>query len=175
MLFKNYLRTEFCIKEAKKLLKQKEEVLNKKANPETWSKLQCIDHLNQFGAFYLNEIREAIDQNTNSSTSVFTPGFMGNIYAKAMKHSPKMTKMQSPPNMAPAKGNLSKEVINKFIDQQKEYLDIIKLAKNKNLNKPKLEVTISKFLKIKLGDVLRINIYHNERHIIQAINTSIKN
>lgn len=167
-------RTEFCIKEAKKLLKQKEEALNNRPNPETWSAAQCLDHLKQYGNYYLDHMETQMAKAQNGPDAFFGPGFIGNMFAKSMIHSPKMTKMQSPADKVPSASNFDKSVVNTFIDQQKQYLDIIKLAESKNLNKIKVPITISKWVKLKLGDTLRVTVYHNERHVIQAVN-AIKN
>ena len=48
--------TEFCIKESKRFLSKNEEKLNYKPNPETWSVLQCLDHLNQYAEYYIPEM-----------------------------------------------------------------------------------------------------------------------
>ena len=163
-------RTEFCIKEAKKLLKVKDSRLNDCPNPETWSAAQCVDHLNQYGDFYLPEITQAINKSSNAPIHVFSPGFIGNMFAKAMLPNAKTTKMQAPADKSPSKDELDHEVINTFIEQQKQYLEILKEAESVNLNKVKVKVTISKWVKLKLGDALRVTIYHNERHIKQALN-----
>ena len=42
-------------------------------------------------------------------------------------------------------------------------------SRNINLNKVKTNITISKLIKLKLGDTFRFLTYHNERHIIQAL------
>lgn len=163
-------RTEFCIKEARKLLKVKESRLNDRPNPETWSAAQCLDHLNQYGDFYLPEITKAIKDSDTTPNTYFGPGFIGNMFAKAMLPRPATTKMQAPADKIPSKADLNHEVINTFIDQQKEYLEILKDAESVNLNKIKIKVTISKWVKLKLGDALRVTIFHNQRHVQQAIN-----
>ncbi|MGB0805448.1 MAG: DinB family protein [Salibacteraceae bacterium] len=165
-------KTEFCIKGGKKLLKLKEDKLNDRTNPETWSSLQCLDHLNQYGDFYLNEIRMAMDSSSTPFNPYFSPGFIGNMFAKSMVAKSGMTKMQSPSDMVPTLSPLTKEVVNTFLNQQKEYLALLQLAKSKNLNKIKIKVTISKWVKLKLGDALRVTVLHNERHVIQALRAS---
>tara|TARA_R110002050_G_scaffold300621_1_gene470994 strand:- start:18728 stop:19279 length:552 start_codon:yes stop_codon:yes gene_type:complete len=162
-------KTEFCIKEAKRLVKQREEKLNDHPNPETWSALQCIDHLNKYGDYYLPELNAAMNDSSLPPSSHFSPGFVGNIFAKAMHPTVGKSKMQSPVDKAPAKSDLSKDILNTFMDQQKSFLEVLKMAESKNLNKVKIKITISKWIKIKLGDALRVTIYHNERHILQAI------
>ncbi len=164
-------RTEFCIREAKALLKKNEAVLNNKPNSNTWSPLQCFDHLNQYGDYYLPEINKAIaSAESKPSDPFFSTGFIGNMFAKAMLPKKGTTKMQSPKDKEPSTSELDKSVINEFLNQQKKYLELIKISENVNLNRTKVNVTISKFVKIRLGDALRVTIYHNERHVLQALN-----
>lgn len=162
-------KTEFCSKEAKRLLKLKEDRLNEKASFNSWSALQCLDHLNNYGDFYLEEMEKAMNASSKPSTPQFKSGFIGNIFAKSMVAGAKSTKMQSPKDMEPGTTTLSKEVINKFLEQQKEYLRLLETCQHKNLNKIKVKITLSKWIKLKLGDALRVTIYHNERHILQAL------
>lgn len=162
-------KTEFCIKEGKRLLKQSDEKLNNRPNPETWSSLQCIEHLNQYGDYYLPELKAAIGQSSLKPDSSFSAGFIGNMFAKAMHPTSGTSKMQAPADKTPSKSDLSKDVLNTFLDQQKSYLEVLKMAEGKNLNKIKIKITISKWVKLKLGDALRVTIFHNERHVLQAI------
>jgi hypothetical protein len=47
-------------------------------------------------------------------------------------------------------------------------LSLLEQAKSVNLQKIKASITLSKFIKLRLGDVFRVVIYHNERHLEQA-------
>jgi hypothetical protein len=162
-------KTEFCIKEAKRFLKQSEKKLNDRPNPETWSALQCIDHLNQYGNYYIPQMETAMQNSDVKPNFYFGPGFIGNMFAKAMHPTLGANKMQAPADKVPSSSDLNKNIINTFIEQQKSYLEVLKTAEGKNLNKVKIKVTISKWVKLKLGDALRVTIFHNERHIRQAI------
>ncbi|MEY4902729.1 MAG: hypothetical protein RLZZ292_544, partial [Bacteroidota bacterium] len=42
-------------------------------------------------------------------------------------------------------------------------------AQHASLGKVRVPVSITRFLKLKLGDTLRFVIYHNERHVQQAL------
>lgn len=70
--------------------------------------------------------------------------------------------------MNPFEKKLDQSVIDKFIKQQKELLDLLKSAESKNLTKIKTRISISKWIKLRLGDTFRVIIYHNFRHIKQA-------
>lgn len=162
-------KTEFCSHEAKRMLKLHETRLNKKESFDKWSALQCLDHLNNYADFYIQEMERAMNGSSKPAMANFSPGFMGNIFAKSMIAHPKTTAMQSPKNMEPDTSMLTKDVINTFLAQQKEYLRLLEQCQHKNLNKIKVKITLSKWIKLKLGDALRVTIYHNERHILQAL------
>ena len=59
------------------------------------------------------------------------------------------------------------KVIDTFIQQQKEFLILLKIAEKKNLTKIKTSLTVP-ILKFRLGDTFRFVIYHAERHVVQA-------
>lgn len=63
-----------------------------------------------------------------------------------------------------------RNVINKFINQQKECLELIEKSKQISLTKTKTTISISKLLKLRLGDTFRFITAHNERHLLQAEN-----
>lgn len=162
-------RTEFCLTEAKKMRKWKSEKLNHQPTGSAWSAAQCVVHLNNYGEHYIPLIEVSIQNNNKPSVTQFTPGFIGNMFANAMMHKPNMTKMGAPVNMAPKQNEYNSDVIDTFIDQQKQLLELIQQACEVNVNASKVNVTISKFVKLKLADIMRVVIYHNERHIYQAI------
>jgi len=49
-----------------------------------------------------------------------------------------------------------------------QILDLLDSSRAINLNTTKTAVSISKWIKLKLGDTFRVVIYHNDRHIAQA-------
>lgn len=80
----------------------------------------------------------------------------------------KLNKMKTIKSMNPVGSNLDKSVLDKFINQQKTLLELLKQAKKVNLTKTKTGISISKWIKLRLGDTFRVVIYHNLRHMIQA-------
>ncbi|WP_353959979.1 hypothetical protein [Chryseobacterium tructae] len=70
--------------------------------------------------------------------------------------------------MNPIHSQLNKGVVNEFIQQQQQLLDLLEKAKHINLEKTKTAISISKLITLKLGDTFRFVIYHNQRHIVQA-------
>lgn len=162
-------RTEYCLTEAKKMRKWKSEKLNHKPTGSAWSAAQCVVHLNHYGEYYIPQIELSIQQNKKAATPHFKPGFIGNIFANSMLHKKGMSKMSAPQNMTPSKSEYENEVVDVFIDHQKQLLALISQCRSININGSKVSITISKYLKLKLADTLRVVVYHNERHIHQAL------
>ena len=52
--------TEAATEKARKLRQLPESKLNFKEDPEKWSILECIEHLNRYGDYYLPEIEKAV-------------------------------------------------------------------------------------------------------------------
>lgn len=142
--------------------------LNWKESPQSWSILECLEHLNRYGDFYIAEINKCIMDSKTKSTEFFNSGWIGNYFAISMLPKKKLNKMKTFKNMNPSGSQLNGATIDKFLMQQKEILNILKNAQSVDLTKTKTSISISKWIQLRLGDTLRVLIYHNERHILQA-------
>lgn len=162
-------RIENNIARSTKLLEQSEDALNNKESSESWSALECIEHLNLYDDFYIEEIKRRIEASTSPSSTIFKSGLLGNYFALSML--PKkngIQKMKTFKDKNPLHSKLNKSTIEKFIDHQHLMLELIKKAKIVNLQKVKTNISISKVIKLRLGDTLRFVVYHYERHLTQA-------
>ncbi len=146
------------------------ETLNHKENIDNWSVLECIEHLNLYGDYYNPEIKRVIEISCTKASEVFKSGIIGSYFVNSMLPKGKLNKMKTFKDKNPSGSNLDINVIDRFINQQKEYLELIEKSKNINLTKTKTAISISKLIKLRLGDTFRFIIAHNERHIIQAEN-----
>ena len=144
------------------------EELNWKATPESWSILECLEHLNLYGDFYIPELKLRIDNSNTKAKRFFKPGFLGNYFAKSMLPTEKLNKMKTFKDKDPKSSTLERTTIERFILQQHQLLTLLEQAKAIDLNKTKTAISISPFLKLKLGDTFRVVVYHNERHLEQA-------
>jgi hypothetical protein len=150
------------------LLQESEVPLNWKKDLQSWSALECLEHLNLYGKFYIPEINKKMRASTAPASKVFKSGRLGNKFAQDMLPKEGMKKMNTFKSKNPIHSNLnSQTVIQTFIDQQKEFLTLLEMAKTKNLTKIKTSITLP-LLKLRLGDTFRFVIYHNERHVAQA-------
>ena len=152
---------------AEDMLKTDISFLNKKTPAESWSALECVEHLNRYGDFYLPEIATRLDAATKTAQkSIFKSGFLGNKFAEMMR--PGAKGMNTFKSMNPANSSRTIADIEKFIAQQYKMLELLKRCADYNLSSIKTSISISNLIKLKLGDTLRVVIYHNERHLLQA-------
>lgn len=153
---------------AESLKQQAPEELNKRLLFDSWSVLECLQHLNLYGDFYIPELNKRIAKSATLIETQFKSGWLGNYFAKSMLPKENLNKMKTFKSMNPIHSALSLNVIDVFIDQQKQLLALLEKAQSVSLNKVKTSISITPFIKLKLGDTLRVVIYHNERHIVQA-------
>ncbi|HEY1115247.1 MAG TPA: DinB family protein [Chitinophagaceae bacterium] len=143
-------------------------------HPEKWSVVQVLEHMNAYGRHYIPAIDRAIAIKSAEPSVWFTPGTFGNYFTKSMKptnvyeikNKMKTMKAYSFPNSL----NVEK-VLQEFLGQQDRLIQLMDLARSRDLNSIRIPITVSKLVKLKLGDVFRFLIAHEQRHMIQARNT----
>lgn len=163
--------TENSLEFAKSMQHQNNENLNFRMSENSWSILECLEHLNFYSKFYIPEIENRINGSQFSAIkSDFKSGILGNYFASMMLPKEKLNKMKTLKISNPIHQLLDKSVIEEFISQQSKMLKLLEKAKTVDLEKTKTSISISKLIKLKLGDTFRFVIYHNLRHIKQAEN-----
>ncbi len=156
------------ISRAKILLGKPLSQLEQRPAAGSWNALECIEHLNRYGNFYLPEIKKRIAGSPFPPTDLFKPGVLGNYFAKSMQPKPGMKKMKTFSDKDPIHAGLDIQCLRTFIDQQQELLGLLKSARKVDLNRTKTSISISRLLTLKLGDTFRFLIAHQERHLVQA-------
>lgn len=143
-------------------------------HPEKWSVVQVLEHVNAYGRYYLPAIDRAIAFRDTEPSVWFNSGFLGDYFVKSMKptnvyeikNKMKTMKAYTFPNSLNVE-----QVLNEFIEQQHKLIQLMETAKNRNLNSIRIPITVTKLVKLKLGDVFRFLVAHTQRHMIQARNT----
>lgn len=151
--------------------KQSTEYLNWKESPESWSVLECIEHLNRYGDFYIPEITNKIKNSKHNNSKVFKSNWLGKYFSKSVSYNESLNKMKTFKSMNPLNSELDIRTLEKFINHQHQIIELLDKSKDVNLDKTKTAISISKLIKLRLGDTFRVLIYHNERHIKQAEKT----
>jgi hypothetical protein len=164
-------QTQMLIEHANYLLTLPANVLLKRPVSNAWNALECIEHLNRYGDFYLPEISKRISNSPFAPATTFTAGMLGNYFVKSMQPKEGMKKMKTFRKMNPMHVGLDKACIEKFIGQQHEMLALLNRARRVDLNRTKTSISITKLVTLKLGDTFRFVIMHNQRHMEQALAT----
>ena len=162
-------RTERAISKAKIFEALPLELLQYKRGNQ-WSILECLEHLNLYGDFYLPEIEKQIIANQHKTRStIFRSGIVGNYFANLMEvKDGKIKKMKSPKDKNPSRTALSITTINRFLKQQEQLLNLLQQSRGVDLTRTKTAISLSKFIRLRLGDTLRFYTYHIERHVRQG-------
>ncbi|MFD2556333.1 DinB family protein [Sphingobacterium tabacisoli] len=142
--------------------------LQYKQNPDSWSILECIEHLNRYADFYIPELSKRIQTSTYRQSTTFKPGLLGSYFANSMLPREGFKKIKTFQAMNPINSQVNIDVLDKFIAYQQQLLALLEKSKNIDLTKVKTAISISKWIKLRLGDTFRVVVYHNFRHVVQC-------
>lgn len=166
--------TQMLLEQSRQIINQAEKLqsydlntLTWKENEISWSILECLEHLNLYGDFYLPQIEKEIKNSTTKTDLEFKSGVLGNYFAKSMLPKEKLNKMKTFKDKNPLNAQLDKSVIDRFINQQIKLLELLNQSRNVSLNKVKINTSISNLIKLKLGDTFQFFINHIIRHLNQ--------
>ncbi len=142
-------------------------------NKAKWSVVQILEHLNAYNRYYLPRMEKELAVTSQGHSAWFDSGFWGEKFTKMMKPSNvyqvknKMKAMKA----YTFSNNLNIDtVLKEFIGHQDKLLQLLELAKSRDLNNIRIATTLTNLVKLKIGDMFRFLIAHEQRHMIQARN-----
>lgn len=145
--------------------------LNTPPAPGKWSMAQVLAHLNSYHRYYLPEMRKALQRaEGRPASATFVAGWLGNYFTKLMKPGPGgqiANKMQAPKDYRPAAVLDARKVLSEFLEHQRELLRQLDEAEQTALAAVRVPISISRFIRLKLGDTYRFNAAHIQRHFVQ--------
>lgn len=134
-----------------------------------WSIAQCLEHLNSYGHYYLPQIKKGLEKGGgNPPADTFNSSWLGSYFTRAMDPETGRKKIRAFKNHIPAAQLDAHAVVAEFIQQQESLLQYLQQSRSRNLNKIKIPISISRWIRLNLGDVFQFLIAHNERHMQQA-------
>lgn len=133
-----------------------------------WSIAQCLDHLNAYGHHYLPTMRNAMASHQGYA-EMYRPTWLGNYFTKMLDPDSGKRKIKTFKKYDPPRALDPQAVVAEFIRQQEELLTLLRTAAQKDLNAIRIPTTLSRFIRMNLGDTFRFLIAHNERHVRQAL------
>lgn len=159
-----------------KVLQLTDKQLNWRQNTNTWSVNEVLAHLNEYANYYNEVFTDRIEKTKfKDPKEIFTSSPLGRSAWKSMKLGNARNikrKFKAPRNYNPTfyPELITNQDAENFVDYQTTFIDILEKAKQVNLRKVKVPISISKIVRLRLGDALMFVTYHNERHIEQIKN-----
>lgn len=148
-------------------------LLTQQPQPDKWSVAQVLEHLNIYSRYYITAIEEKLHLNQSGPNQNFTPGWLGNYFTNLMKPTEEKklkSKMKAPANAVPSAQPDAVEMLNEFISHQHHLLNLLQIARSANLDYNRISISLTKLIKLKLGDTFCFFIAHEQRHFLQIEN-----
>jgi hypothetical protein len=146
------------------------EQLNKQPAANAWSAAQCLEHLNFYARYYLPEIEKAIAKGEKPAAKTFKSGWLGDYFYRLMLPNTEgglKSKMNAPKKAVPPSDLDARAVLAEFITHQEQLLQLIERARQVNLASVRVPISLSKWIRLKLGDTFLFLVAHLERHVLQ--------
>lgn len=138
-----------------------------------WTVIQVLEHLDSYNRYYLPEIEKSL-QHPVAYNNRFKPGWFGDYFTKMMlpgNDGKVANKMNAPKNHTPDVVLDTEKVIREFIEGEQRLITCLTLAASADIGRLRVPISISRFIKLKLGDTFRFLIAHQQRHFVQIQNT----
>jgi hypothetical protein len=142
--------------------------LNWKENPEWWSILECLEHLNRYSVYYNEALARALSAHPSTAAKTMKYSWFGRKSLKIVDPR-NVTPIKTMKHMNPAKSELDRTVVDAFLSHQKTLLDLLLKAEKADLNKKAIKVEFMKFIKLRIGEALEFIVRHEQRHVAQAM------
>jgi len=153
-----------------KIIPLEEEHLVWRPSKYNWNIYEVLEHLIRFGEFYIPKIRQVVSYPKSTKKSdTYRSGTFGEFAIKRTRpvNGVVLNKAKSSSKNNPFLRQLNKSVISEYAAQQKQLLQILSELDGINLSKNYVPTVVGNWLKLNLGDSLRLLIHHEERHFIQ--------
>ena len=151
-----------------------EQQLRWKPTPDRWSIVECLQHLNLAERYYIRNIQHKVDQlglvQTNPTDQTVVSDWVGKAMLFAVD--PTVNIKLPAPGMIrprPATDLVPTDVLGQFVELQTLLLSLLDKAVYLDWNQEKVMSLFGNWLKIRLGDALKMLIAHTERHMNQAM------
>jgi len=154
----------------REILTLSDEDLSWKPGKYRWNMLEVVEHLNRFGEFYYPKIGSAISYPKSiRREDHYKSSLLGEFAFKRTRPVDGVVpyKAKAMRSTTPFLRVLDRSVIEDHLGQQRKFLNLLGEAKDVNLSKNYIPTMLGKWVRLNLGDSLRILGYHTERHYIQ--------
>lgn len=162
-----YQRTETVLEKAIRQYQNLDEAsLNFSTRSNSWSIAEVLSHLNSYGNYYLPKMEAVLQQPHELSLRAYTPSWLGSYFINMMDANRSSKRYKAAKQHQPVVNDAYSEVAQ-FINQQERMLKCLKAFETVDISRTRIAISIAKFIKLNLGDLLSFLVMHNERHVAQ--------
>lgn len=158
------------------MTKLSEQQLSWRPNPGIWSISEILAHVNSYARYYHPAILGKIQKTRFvRPKDEFLSSPLGRSAWKSMqlgRANNVRRKFKAPKGHNPSVEArlVSGTDVQDFLAAQQELLEIVDKSAAVNIRKVKVPISISKIVRLRLGDALLFITYHNQRHMQQILN-----
>lgn len=142
-----------------------------KPSEDSWSIIECIEHLNITSRIYIPQFEEVVaDQNYQSQSQTFRRGLLGRLSANHLRPKKQVVrfKINTFKSLEPMKEGWDVVKIKGEFDTHILSLEhVIIASRSINIGKPKITTAFGSVLKFRFADALDFVVAHMERHLVQ--------
>lgn len=140
-----------------------------KPNATTWSIDQCFEHLAIAGELYAPAITQAFSTHSAATNSApFKPTWFGKLFLKFVRPDGRV-KIKTLPVFRPTSpAAVDSEALDRFWKQHEAIGQYLYRADGYALNTIKITSPASSLVKLTLGEVMTMLVWHEKRHVRQA-------
>lgn len=144
-------------------------LLNQRSAPASWSILECLEHLNRYGRYYVPALARALQRLHPAPVgpTEVQYSWLGRK-SVAMMRPTTAKKSTTLSRMNPLGSPLDGHVLSEFDRHQARLLDLLARAHGADLNRAAVPVEFFRLLKLRLGEALEFVVVHQQRHLQQA-------
>ncbi len=145
--------------------------LNWKPSENQWSIGQCIDHLIVSNGKYLPILKE-VETGKHRTTIWEKYNPLTNYTGKQMIKTlgPNIHKKYKAPKLfIPSNSKINLDILNDFKNQQNELFELFMKLENGKYSQIVITSPVASLITIKLHDLLKLIVLHEQRHINQAL------
>ena len=145
--------------------------LNWTSAPDRWNIAQCLDHLaatsKAFEPYFATAIKRGREKWPTPAPVTYRPSWVGGWLIKQVV--PEATrKVPAPKVFRPSQSPIIENSLEKFLNQQDEFLGFVRAAEGLDYNKTKLRSPVTPLMRYSLGDAFVVTVVHGWRHLAQA-------
>lgn len=139
--------------------------------PDRWSIAQCLDHLavtsRQFNTYFTAAIKQGREKWPVTSDVPYKPSWVGGWLIKQVV--PETTRrIPAPKVFSPSQSPAIEGALEKYLNQQSEFLGFVREAQGIDYNKARLRSPVTPLMRYSLADAFVVTVVHGWRHLAQA-------